>query len=123
MGDKTNVIEEIDGPLRTADNRAMDLRLFTKEHALRQSLGFVAYVGIDWKPTPHLGDAIEPVEITKGLLGGGLHIMGDFGSIDKLWVLSSDNRDNWITAYDDVRPITDFEYDQLTDDLLAYPTV
>lgn len=123
MGDKTDVIEEIDGPLRSADNRVMDLRLFTKEHGLRQNLGFVAYAGIDWKATPHLSDAISSEELAEGLLDGGLHIKEDFGSIDTLWVLSSDNRNNWITSYTDARPITDFEYDQLADDLLAYPSI
>ncbi len=123
MGDKTDVIDEIDGPLRSPDNRAMDLRLFTKEHGLRKSLGFVAFAGIDWKPTPHLSDVVSSEELTTGLLGGGVHIQGDFGKIDTLWVLSSDNRSNWITTYADARPITDFEYDQLLEDLMAYPSV
>ena len=116
-------VEEIDGPLRTADDRLLDVRLFTKAHPLRQRLGFLAYVGTDWKATPHLHDLIEPDKLVKGLFGGGVVVNADIGSIETLWVLSSDNQKNWITSYGDGRPITDFECKQLTTDLSAYPSV
>lgn len=117
-------IDEIDGPMRTADNRAMDLRMFTRNSSLQQDLGFLAFAGIDWKPTPHLEDLIQPGEIAEAFMGGlGVHITADIGSIDNLWVLSTDNLNSWITDYQTGRSITDFEYDQLVSDLAAYPAV
>jgi len=119
IGDLTTgkeVLVEIDGPTRLPGDRLMDARLFT-EHSAEHSLGILAFIGTDWKSTTPIGKLTQPDELAGGLLQSGVIISADMGKVDSLWVLSKDGTNKWVTHYDEGRPITDFEYDQLVSDL------
>lgn len=110
------VLVEIDGPTRLPGNRLMDARLFT-EHSTQHALGILAFIGTDWKPSTPISELTISEESAEELIRGGVIISGDIGKIDSLWVLSEDGAKKWATHYDEGRPITDFEYEQLITDL------
>lgn len=110
------VLMETDGPLRLPDGRISDIRLFA-EHSRERGLGILAFAGTDWKPTQDPSEITSSEALVSGLLNGGVVITADIGTIDNLWMLSADGGDHWVMDFEEGRVITDFEYDQLAQDL------
>lgn len=110
------VLVEVDGPLRLPDNKLLDIRIFTKNSKENRS-GILAFVGIDWKPTKPIHQQFSSEELAKWVMQGGVTLGTDNGKIDTLWILSEDGDKKWITSYDDGQEITEFEFQQLINDL------